>query len=438
MRSVLCLAIKDLRLLSRDWMALFFIIFFPIVMGVFFGLVGASMAGGETSGGEAMKIGVYDEDDSEISRRFIESFESSGSITVHKIAKDQASDLVRKGKLLAFIGIPPGFGETAGMFWTDTPAIQLGVDPSRGAEAGMLQGLIMQAMGTLIMERFKNPAGMRAQLRGTMDKIDSNEDIPAGQRALLRGFMGTLDSFMANLGRFNDDMSAEGGDSRPAMEFARIETVDVTRRADGPHALTSKLKSQWDISFPAAIMWGVMGCVAGFAVSIVRERTQGTMLRLQVAPISRTQVLAGKGLACFLSVIGVVAFMMTLGGVLGIQLARPDMLVFATLCVAVCFVGMMMLISLIGKSEEAVAGAGWGLIVLLCMFGGGMMPLAFMPPFMQTMSHFSPVKWGILALEGAVWRDFSFAEMLLPCGVLLGIGAAAFSTAAVVFKRQQA
>jgi ABC-2 type transport system permease protein len=32
------------------------------------------------------------------------------------------------------------------------------------------------------------------------------------------------------------------------------------------------------------------------------------------------------------------------------------------------------------------------------------------------------VKWGIYALEGTIWRDFSFSEMLIPCAVLLGIG----------------
>jgi len=31
-----------------------------------------------------------------------------------------------------------------------------------------------------------------------------------------------------------------------------------------------------------------------------------------------------------------------------------------------------------------------------------MMPLAFMPAWMRNISHFSPVKGGILAMEGAI------------------------------------
>ena len=80
--------------------------------------------------------------------------------------------------------------------------------------------------------------------------------------------------------------------------------------------------------------------------------------------------------------------------------------------------------SVIGKSEEAVSGAAWGANMLMAMFGGGMIPLAFMPQFMATLSVASPAKWSILALEGAIWRGFTPGEMLFPCGVLLVIGAA--------------
>ena len=71
------------------------------------------------------------------------------------------------------------------------------------------------------------------------------------------------------------------------------------------------------------------------------------------------------------------------------------------------------------------------------MIGGGMIPLAFMPAWMQTVSNISPVKWGILALEGAVWRDFTLIEMFLPCGILLGIGAMAFAVGVKLLSREE-
>ena len=97
------------------------------------------------------------------------------------------------------------------------------------------------------------------------------------------------------------------------------------------------------------------------------------------------------------------------------------------MCVAFCFVGVMMAMANLGKSEEAVGGAGWAVNLLMAMFGGGMIPLAFMPGFLKSMSHFSPVKWGVLSLEGAIWRDFTLSEMAVPCLVLLGIGVVGLS-----------
>jgi ABC-2 type transport system permease protein len=50
-----------------------------------------------------------------------------------------------------------------------------------------------------------------------------------------------------------------------------------------------------------------------FGIGIVSERTQGTMVRLQMSPVSRGQLLAGKALACFAAIVIVQAGMFFLG-----------------------------------------------------------------------------------------------------------------------------
>jgi ABC-2 type transport system permease protein len=69
------------------------------------------------------------------------------------------------------------------------------------------------------------------------------------------------------------------------------------------------------------------------------------------------------------------------------------------------------------------------------MTGGGMIPLIAMPPWMQAVSNFSPVKWGILSFEGAIWRGFSLAEMVPALGILLGIGVVAAVAGTRVWQR---
>ena len=96
-----------------------------------------------------------------------------------------------------------------------------------------------------------------------------------------------------------------------------------------------------------------------------------------------------------------------------------------------------MLLSVVARTEQAASGIGWGVLTVMAMLGGGMFPLFLMPPWMLTLSHVSPVKWGIVSIEGAIWRGFSPAEMAVPCAVLLGVGAACFAAGAALLARSE-
>jgi ABC-2 type transport system permease protein len=71
--------------------------------------------------------------------------------------------------------------------------------------------------------------------------------------------------------------------------------------------------------------------------------------------------------------------------------------------------------------------------MLMAMLGGGMLPLFMMPSWLQTLATASPVAWALTAIEGAVWRGFSLAELALPLIglLLLGVGCLAIGTRAV-------
>jgi ABC-2 type transport system permease protein len=438
MRSILIMAAKDLRLITRDWIGMFFIVGFPVIMGLFFGVIMGSF----DSESATLSVAVVDEDASEMSGKFIAGLEKTGNVKIEKLARDAAIDRVRRGNLVGMIVIPNGFGETAGILWEEGPAIQVGVDPSRQAEAGMLRGLIMQSAAELMFARFQDPKAMRPFIQQARAEIEQAEDISLTMRPVLLAMMQSLDGFMASLEDVQETESGAYADSAdtaemPQMQLTRIETIDVTRAPEkgSTEALVKQIRSKWDISLPQSMIWGILACAATFAITIVRERKQGTLLRLTVAPVSRAQILAGKGAACFIAVAGVVAMMVLLGVALGMRPRSPALLVLATVCIAFCFVGIMMLMSVMGKSEEAVSGAGWGVFVVMAMFGGGMIPLAFMPKFMSTIGSASPVKWSVLAMEGAIWRGYTLTEMLVPCGILLAVGAVCLAAGTIVLSR---
>lgn len=428
MRSIMIMAMKDLMLLRRDLFGLFWLLAFPLIFALFFG----SVFGGGGDGASAMRIALVDEDRTEASRSFAEALENTGSVrritqrNGAMFTEPQAVDAVRTGSVAAAIVIPQGFGDAAALMFTpDTPELRVAIDPSRRAEAGMLEGLIMRASFERMRDAFMDPQSIAPDIRRYRDELAADDSITLSQRLVLTTFFTSLEAFL----RTFDATGLSGPDGGPGFEPVRIATMDVARDGRRP-------ASAFEISFPQAMIWGLIGCAAGFAIGLVQERTMGTWLRLRIAPQSRAQILAGKGFACFLTCLIALGLMLAFGSlVFGVRIASPMLLVAAAFCSAFCFTGLMMLISTLGRTERAVAGAGWAAMMPLAMIGGAMVPLFVMPEWMQLLSGVSPVKWAIISLEGAIWRGFSPAEMLMPCAVLLGVGAVGYTTGVTVMLR---
>ncbi len=420
MREIITLARKDLLLLLRDKAGFFFTFFFPLMMAVFFGTIFSG--GGD--GSRRMSILVVDEDSTEASVKFTEKLGGSEALKVERSGREDAAEMVRLGKRVAYVAVRKGFGEaSANMFMGGTPTVELGVDPSRSAEAGMLEGILMQYGGERMQELFSNPALMRQSLSGALDSLTApgTADFPEKQK--ITRFLGELKLFASDTGV----RSADSG-GFPGLTPLRVEKAAVIREETGP-------RNAYEVSFPQGIVWGMIGCAAAFGISLVMERTRGTLVRLRIAPLSRSQILAGKALACFVvTVLISVALLLVAWLLFGVIPGSVGKLAAAVLSISVAFVGIMMLLSVLGKTERSAGGIGWAALLVMSMIGGGMVPLFIMPGWMQTVSDFSPVKWSIIALEGALWRNFSLVEMMLPCGILLGVGILAFSLGVRAFR----
>ena len=182
-------------------------------------------------------------------------------------------------------------------------------------------------------------------------------------------------------------------------------------------------------------MWGIIACITTFAVSLVTERNKGTLTRLLTGPLKSYQILGSKALACFLTTISVSVVLMVIGVfVFGIKVASYSKLGIGLVIISGSFVGLMMLLSVVGKSERSASGIGWGVLMIFAMIGGGMIPLFFMPDWLKALSNISPIKWGILILEGAIWRDFTFSDLLQPYLILIAFGLVTFILGARLFR----
>lgn len=416
MQQLLALTVKDLRMLARDKVGFFFAFGFPIVYSCFFGYI----MGGLRSGSKGMEVAIVDQDESKESEAFVKQLEGLDELRLTRMDKTDAENAVRLGHQRAMILLPKGFGEAKRQMFGNSPHVEIGLDPSRIAESGVLQGVLLSQLYKGIKDVMTDPERLDAQLDESMKEIKKAKDMDPMTRATLSTFLPALKAFVKNMPKTG---MKGGGFPEP-----KIEKVDIMRSEAHP-------RNSFAISFPQGCIWGIMGCAAGFGITLVVERTRGTLVRLRMAPISRWQILAGKGLACLITTltVGVTLFLIA-AVVFGVRPSSYGTLAVALVCVSICFVGIMMLLSVLGKTEQSAGGIGWAILVLMAMIGGGMIPLAFMPEWLQTFSDVSPVKWAILAMEGAVWRNFTPAEMFTPCAVLVAIGVASFAVGLRAFK----
>ncbi len=327
---------------------------------------------------------------------------------------------MRQGKRVAFVVLTPGFGAAAARpFQGPGPKVEIGVDPSRTAESAMLEGLLAQQAAAGLQKVMGDPEASRKIVR---DSLNALRLAPPGSAS-----RSDTERFLNELERFLERSPPREG-AGPSFQPLTVESkpVAVERRAP---------RHSFEFTFPQGILWGIMACAANFGIGLVAERTAGTLLRLEAAPLSRRQLLLGKALGCFAAILVVEVLLLAVGvAFFRVRPASPGLLALALLSAAAAFVGIMMLLAALGRTEQAASGAGWAALLVMAMLGGGMVPLFVMPPWMLVASNASPAKWAILGFEGALWREFSPAEMALPCAILWGVGATCFAAGARAFR----
>ncbi len=408
MRQIVALAVKDLRLLAASRSGFFFTLIWPVIVAVLFGYAFSGTSNGTP---RAIAVALVDDDATEQSRAFTERLRASGDFEITALPRAEAEDAVRQGRLAAFLVIRKGFGERSQQIFYGSPReIEVGHDPSRAAEGAMIEGLLMKAAAEDMQRLFNDQTAMTAMADTALKDALATPGAPPA-----------LTKFLDELQSFARTPVASAAGAGNAWQPLKVAAAAVARERRGP-------ANAFDITFPQGMLWGLIGCMMSFGISLVTERTRGTFLRLQMAPLTRAGILAGKALACFAAMLVVQGLLLGLGvAAFGIRPSSWPLLVLAMLSVTTAFCGLMMLVATLGDTEQAASGTAWAFMMPLSMIGGGMIPQFILPSWMAAAGVVSPVRWAIRAFEGALWRGFSLAEMALPCAILVAVGAACFA-----------
>lgn len=417
---------KDLLLLARDKSNAFFTFVFPLLVAVFFGAI---FGGGGNNG--KMDVAVVDEDHTPASRTFVADLAGDDALNVitesapgQALTPTQGADLVRKGSAVACISVPKGFGDGAeGLFGGGSMELGATVAPGHSAEAGLLTGKLNEMAFRQFSRTFSDTKAMTRSLDRARAMVDGSAQLDPARRALFGAMFSSIDALnkdQALVPRAGDKKGdANGGDQNDAKGgLAGWNPVKVSiNTLQDP---TRRPASAWEISFPQGVVWGLMGCVMAFGTSITAERVRGTLQRLTAAPISKGDILAGKALACFITCVLVQGLLLGMGMlVFGVRPSSMAIMVASVGVTSLGFVGVMMLIAGMSRSEGGATGLARALLLMLAMIGGGSVPTFFLPAIVQKFSLVSPFTWATRAMEGALWRQYTWAEFALPAGVLL-------------------
>ncbi len=179
------------------------------------------------------------------------------------------------------------------------------------------------------------------------------------------------------------------------VQFNEISTVETPQEALQLNSVQHNV--------PAWTIFGIFFIVISMAGSIIKERDDGSYLRIRTMPGSFITVLSGK-IISYLFITIIQAILMLLVGLYLLPLLDLPKLsigtnVFAMLLMIVftglAATGFGVMVGSIFKTHQQASTFGAVSIVILAALGGIWVPVYVMPEAVRIMAEFSPLYWSL-------------------------------------------
>jgi ABC-type multidrug transport system permease subunit len=208
-----------------------------------------------------------------------------------------------------------------------------------------------------------------------------------------------------------------------------------TYKNQGGTGLLNRGAQRYQVLVPSYTVMFAFFLVMNVGWVFVAERRQGTLKRLQAAPITRAQVLLGKLLPCYLLSVGQGLFLLIAGRfVFGMRWGPEDWpllqqigwLLPVVLSTSLASMGLALLVAAVARSEIQVALYGAVPVLVLALIGGCVLPREMMPEQAHVVSDFTPHGWALDAYRELLDPDPTYGPnrrlILEGCGVLSAFG----------------
>lgn len=205
-------------------------------------------------------------------------------------------------------------------------------------------------------------------------------------------------------------------ESPQQLKEAMIENRVPINRIPATTSDSDKLPNSTQHNVPAWTIFAMFFMVVSLGNNIVKERLNGSFIRLKTMPTSFSLVLGAKMLLYLAAAVAQVTLVFSSAKLTFPLLGLPELtlpsnqlgFVFMVLLSGLAAVSYAMLVGTMVRTQEQAHGFGSMSIVILAAIGGIWVPSFVMPEYMQTISLISPLNWClegfyILFLKGGSW-----------------------------------
>lgn len=185
---------------------------------------------------------------------------------------------------------------------------------------------------------------------------------------------------------------------------------------------------------PAWAIFGMFFIVIPICGHLIREREEGSALRVELIPDARRMVALGKiffyTMVCtiqFALMFCVGIWLLPMVGLPALQLgAHAWVLIPVAIAIAVAATSYGYFVGIAFKTTNQAMPFGAISVVILSAMGGIWVPADIFSPMMQKLAMLSPLYWGLDAVNHITLRNGGINDVLLHIGVLAGFSTILF------------
>jgi len=232
------------------------------------------------------------------------------------------------------------------------------------------------------------------------------------------------------------------------VAFGYVQTIlDEYARERGGRVLSNlavrnwfnpNLDSKWFLLPSLVAIITTLGCLIVTAMSVAREREQGTFEQLLVSPLTPAIIMIGKAVPAMLIAI-VQASIILSGAVFVYRIPFQGSILLLYLGIVLyglALVGIGLLISSLCSTQQQAFLGVFGFLMPAILLSGFISPIENMPEPLRSATWLNPVRHFLVIARGLYLKGFDAQLVWTNAWPLLVIAALTLSLAYVFFKRR--